>query len=193
MRFGLLALIITAFSSSAYAQVIVFGTGLARDCYEAAETSRLTANEAIETCTVALTQQTMSRDDRVSTLVNRGILYMRNGNFTSAMNDYNNALDFAPEMGEAYLNIGAAYIYQREYDAALTALNRAIDLETTDIWAAYYNRGIAHEQTGDLTSAYWDFVRSQELNPESELPARQIARFTVEERPVEQPGEPGFR
>lgn len=185
MRIALTAFSFLALSASANAQVIVFGSGLGRECYEAAETSRLTAYDAIDICTNALTQQTMTRGDRVSTLVNRGILYMRNGNFRRAMTDYNNALEMDPENGEAYLNIGAAYIYEQDYLPAIDALNRAIELETTDLWAAYYNRGIANEQSGDLTSAYWDFVQSQELNPDSPLPGRQISRFTVEERPAE--------
>ena len=185
MRILLTAFGFLTLTATANAQVVVFGSGLGRECYEAAEMNRLTANEAIEVCTTALTHQTMTRQDRISTHVNRGILYMRNGNFRRAMADYNNALEMDPENGEAYLNIGAAYIYERDYPPAVEALDRAIELETSDLWAAYYNRGIAHEQSGDLTAAYWDFVRSQELNPDSPLPGRQIERFTVEERPVD--------
>ena len=185
MRILLTTLAFSALSFSANAQVVVYGSGLGRQCYEAAETSRMTARAAIGVCTNALTEGTMTRQDRVSTLVNRGILYMREGEFETAMADYNQALEMDPDNAEAFLNMGAAYIYEQDYAPAIEVLDRAIELEANHLWAAYYNRGIAHEQSGDLTSGYWDFVRSQELNPDSPLPARQIERFTVEELPVE--------
>ena len=59
------------------------------------------------------------------------------------------------------------------------SLEKAIELNSEDLYAAYYNRAIARENTGDVQGAYYDFVKSKELNPEFDATDRQLARFTV--------------
>ncbi|MAK60582.1 MAG: hypothetical protein CMK09_06360 [Ponticaulis sp.] len=180
MRYALIALSMAAFGAGAQAQVLVIGSGLAKECYEAAETMRLGLGDSVEKCTKALNYETMSQNDRMSTLTNRGILYMRNGQYKMAMADYEKALEINDQKGETWLNIGAAHIYQQNYSEAIDALNTAIELGTDDLYAAYYNRAVAAERIGDITSAYWDFRKSAELNPEFEVASRQLERFTVE-------------
>lgn len=180
MRYALIALSMAAFGVSAHAQVLVIGSGLAKECYEAAATSRITAGDSVEKCTKALNYEALSQNDRMSTLTNRGILHMRNGQYKMAMADYQKALAINDQKGETYLNIGAAHIYQQNYPEAIEALNSAIELGTDDLYAAYYNRGVAAERLGDITSAYWDFRKSSELNPEFDIAASQLERFTVE-------------
>lgn len=191
MRYGILALAASAIAAlPSYSQVTVIGGGMAKDCYEAAETTRLTASEAIEVCDNALKFETLTRNDRVSTLINRGILHMRTGNYRYSMNDYETAIRLSPDKAEAYLNMGANYIYQEEYDLAKEVLDKAINLGTDDLFAAYYNRGIANERIGDITSAYWDFRKSLDLNPEFEIAERQLERFIVTEEPGNAGGAP---
>ena len=62
------------------------------------------------------------------------------------------------------------------------SLNRAIELDTNDLFAAYYNRAIARENTGDVPGAYYDFQRSLELKPGWDLAQRQLSRFEVQEQ-----------
>ena len=83
------------------------------------------------------------------------------------------------EKGPLLLNRGAAYIYKKDYASALEDLNTAIDIGTRDMFAAYYNRAIARENTGDVQGAYLDFKKSLELNPEFEQAKWQLERFTV--------------
>jgi tetratricopeptide (TPR) repeat protein len=59
------------------------------------------------------------------------------------------------------------------------SLNKAIELDSHDLYAAYYNRAIAREHTGDIQGAYFDFKRADELNPESDLAKRQMERFQI--------------
>lgn len=190
MRFTLIALFLASMGASANAQVLVIGSGLAKDCYTAAETLRITAREGLESCSKALSHEMLSQNDRMSTLINRGILYMRNGNYKLAMDDYQAALEIDDMKGETYLNIGAAHIYQEEYAEAKTALNKAIELGSTDLYAAYYNRAIANERLGDISSAYWDYRKALDLQPEFEVAARQLERFTVETRAPDAGGSP---
>lgn len=191
MRCLYIGLLLTGLTMSANAQVLVLGSGLAKDCYEAAETVRLTPKSSIETCSKALDHEVLSKNDRMSTLINRGILYMRNGEYTQAMADYEDALKINPNKGETFLNIGAAHIYREEYAEAKDAIDKAIELGTTDLYAAYYNRAIAQERLGDITSAYWDYRKSLELMPEFEIAARQLERFTIsKEPPADAGGQP---
>jgi tetratricopeptide (TPR) repeat protein len=84
-----------------------------------------------------------------------------------------------PNVGATYLNEGAALIYKKDFNSALNALNRAIELDTKELYAAHYNRAIARENTGDVQGAYADFKRAGELRPNWEQIDRQLSRFTV--------------
>ena len=178
-----LGLAVSAFlAPQALAQAIVLGGGMGKECYMSAKFGT-SERAGINTCTLALDTPLTPRD-RTSTLVNRGILYMRNGQYELAVSDYERALKLSPDSAEAYLNLGAALIYQESYGDALDALNTSIGLDPKDLYAAYYNRAIAREKTGDVTAAYYDFKKALELNPEFDVAARQLQRFEV--RPITQ-------
>lgn len=163
----------------ANAQAIVIGGGLAKDCFfaVAGDTQNFTSTDNL--CTRALEEETMTRSNRAATYVNRGILRMRAGQLDSALEDYERAISLQEDLGAAYLNRGAALIFADDFVGALEALNRAIELDTQDLHAAYYNRAIAREQSGDVTGAYYDFLQAKELNPDWDLVDRQLSRFSV--------------
>ena len=189
MKYKLAALSALMLGTSAEAQVLVLGTGLARTCYETALTTRETfSRDAIDTCTRALRDEPLNAKNKYSTLINRGILYMRNGEYDEAMADYDAALEIDATKGESYLNRGAAYIYQKKFAEAKVELDKAIELNSDNLFAAYYNRGIALERLGDLTPAYWDFRKSLELNPEFAHAEKALDRFIVETVPAGQAG-----
>lgn len=168
-------------AETASAQVFVIGNGLGGECFQKTKNRYSNFRAADEVCSRALREEAMTRTNRAATYVNRGVLRMREGNYDTALADYSEALRLQPELGAAYLNTGAAYIYQRDFDAALAPLNRAIELESNDLFAAYYNRAIARENTGDVAGAFEDFNTSLELKPEWDLALRQLTRFTVED------------
>jgi tetratricopeptide (TPR) repeat protein len=104
---------------------------------------------------------------------------MRQGNYDAALADYAAAKKLKPDTGATWLNEGAAYIFKKDFNSALVSLEKAIELNSEDLYAAYYNRAIARENTGDVQGAYYDFVKSKELNPGFEATDRQLARFKV--------------
>lgn len=163
------------------AQVFVIGNGLGGECYQKTKNRYSSYRNAEEICTRALREQTMTKGNRAATHVNRGVLRMREGNYEESLADYADALELKPDMGAAYLNAGAAHIYKKDFETALVSLNRAIELESPDLFAAHYNRAIAREHTGDIAGAYDDFVKALELRPEWDLAERQLTRFTVED------------
>ncbi len=163
----------------AAAQALVIGGGIARECYQTIQSGTNRLNEADRLCTKALQTETMTRENRAATYVNRGIARMRDGRHDQAIADYDRALELVPDLGAAFLNKGAAHIYLREFAVALPLLDRAIETDTKDVFAAHYNRAIARERTGDVEGAYFDFQKSLALNPGFTLAERQLTRFTV--------------
>jgi len=168
-------------AESASSQVFVIGNGLGGECYQKTKNSYSSFRDADQTCTRALREQVMTRSNRAATYVNRGVLRMRAGKYDAALADYSEATDLNPELGAAFLNEGAAHIYRQDFEAALAPLDRAIALESADLFAAYYNRAIAKENTGDVSGAFYDFEKSLELKPGWDLAERQLTRFSVED------------
>ena len=180
VKFPALALIAIVLSAPlAFAQVTIIGGGVAKDCYEAAKYQRVSASEGEKICTKAIESEIMNVTNKAATYTNRGVLRMRAGRLEAALSDYDIAKQLNPDEGATYLNEGAAHIMRKDFDAAMVSLNKAIELDSHDLYAAYYNRAIAKEQTGDIQGAYFDFKRADELNPESDLARRQMQRFDV--------------
>lgn len=166
----------------AFAQgaVTVFGGGLAQACYEAVDLGEGPIGKAVDLCTRALEVETMKRRDRAATYTNRGILFMRLGNNTRAMWDYERGLDLMPDLQETKVNLGAALYNLQRYPEAMIALNEGIGTNDVDARAiAHYNRGLTHEKLGDIQSAYEDFREALILKPDFGLAATQMQRFTV--------------
>ena len=171
----------TLMAETASSQVFIIGEGLGGECYQEAKRNASNFRIAEDICTRALREQAMTRKNRAATYVNRGVLRMRAGKYAESLGDYNEALKLQPELPEAFLNMGAALIYSKDFSSALSPLDRAIELESTDLFAAHYNRAIARENTGNINGAYDDFQTALELKPGWELAERQLNRFTVED------------
>jgi tetratricopeptide (TPR) repeat protein len=180
IRFALFAASFLAIAAPvASAQVSVIGGGIASDCYEAAYFARVSPQQGEAICTKAIEAEVMKLENRAATYTNRGVLRMRAGKYDAALSDYAVAKKLKPELGAIWLNEGAALIFQKDFAAALVSLDKAVELQSQDLYAAYYNRAIAKENTGDLAGAYADFQKSLELNPEFERAEWQLSRFTI--------------
>ncbi|MFN7054072.1 tetratricopeptide repeat protein [Hyphomonas sp.] len=170
---------LVALAPVAAAQISVIGGGLARECYQAAKFAQGRIADAEAICTRALETEMLNISNRAATFTNRGILRMRQGKLDLALADYAASKRISPDNGATWLNEGAAYILGRDYEAARVSIERSIELGTPELYAAYYNRAIVKEQTGDIEGAYFDFLKSQELNPDFPRTAEQLARFEV--------------
>lgn len=167
-------------AGSAGAAVTVFGGGIARDCYIAVEKHSLTNAKTLEICDTALEQERLTLVNRAATLVNRGIVYMRDKRLERAMEDFNRALQLEPGLLEAKVNVGAALYGLERYDEAFAMLNEGVEAQNIDAKAtAYYNRALIFERRGDVESAYNDYRKALQLVPEFTLAAKQLERFSV--------------
>lgn len=89
---------------------------------------------------------------------NRGLIYIRNGNYDQAIADFNKALELNPKLVDAYCNRGAAHVYKGNYEQAVQDSTKALKLDRRLV-EAYSNRGIAHLHLLDYDQAIKDFSR----------------------------------
>ena len=142
------------------------GNSSARDCWEAAEAQDYDRN-AIYHCNLALENEGLDPPNRAATLVNRGVLYMRNRNYDQAERDFGRAMRTDESNPEAYLNMAISHLRQDQNDASVMPLNeKAIALNTEDQALAYYSRAILHERSGNIRQAYYDYKKAHELAPD---------------------------
>jgi tetratricopeptide (TPR) repeat protein len=179
MRFASIALatLAAAFAGTASAFVQVVGGRSSTACYENARDLRATP-DAIAQCDEAMTEA-LTPHDRAGTHVNRGILYMNRGAIDRAMMDFDAAIALEPNLAEGHINRGAALLVRNDLRGAIESLDRGLALSPDEPARAYYNRGIAHEDLGEVRAAYQDYRRAQELAPEWDAPRTELTRFRV--------------
>lgn len=173
---GAAALLATA--GPARAAVTVIGGGLAEACSKSAIAGG-SDSRAEQLCTDALEQELLSPRDRAGTYVNRGVMKLRRKSFDAAMADFDLAAHYKPDLGEVYVNRGAALIGARRYADGLEALDHGLRLGVEEPAKAYYNRALAHEGLDDMKSAYFDYLKAVELDPNWDLPRNELTRFHV--------------
>lgn len=178
-RIGFTVLAAACLASVAHAQVLTIGSSIGKECYNAAVLSQTIPIGRESACDEAINARTLDKRNLAATHINRGIIRMRASKFDGALADYQAASELRPGFGAIYLNQGAALIGAGRPGDAIASLNKALDLDTQDPEAAHYNLGLAHELTGDVTSAYYAFAKALEIRPDWQLAKDQLARFTV--------------
>lgn len=174
------ALVLTTAAGAGNSAIQVAGNSAAQACYAAAA-QRSDSRTDLRPCDFALDAEMLNSYDRVATFVNRGIIHFHRGNYDRALTDFDRALGLDAENPEAMLNKAITLMRRDERgDHALPLFTRALDLGTDQPAVAHYGRGLAHQLTGDLTSAYMDILTASELAPEWEAPRNDLSNFIVE-------------
>ncbi|MDZ4775330.1 MAG: hypothetical protein SGJ23_00920, partial [Alphaproteobacteria bacterium] len=101
------AVILFALHGHAHGASSVIGGGDARACYDAASNGR-TDLSAILDCDSAISGQELSARDRAATVVNRGVIHLLRRDAGKALTDFDRAISWRPDLGEAHVNRGAA-------------------------------------------------------------------------------------
>ena len=177
-------LVVLGFASSP-ASAAVVNRDSARDCYLATlkDVSSESFQTGIQACSAAL-DGAADDDLRAALLVNRAYIRLRMADYAGTVADADASLSLVPDLPAADLNRGAGLIGMGRYQDALPALEKAVSLSSGDkLELAYYNRGIAREQLGDIKGAYFDYKKAAELDPKFSPAREQLARFTVVTKP----------
>ncbi len=167
------------FTATASAQMVIQGSGAARDCYMKVKTGDPGKASTIRFCEDALTEMTLPHRDEAATHVNIGVLYMRKGDYSLAQASYSRAIEMRPKLSEAYINHGASLIYTGDYSEALAALNTAIDLNTKKMPEALFNRAMAYDRMENYKSAYKDLKQALVLKPEWPAALKALDNYVV--------------
>jgi tetratricopeptide (TPR) repeat protein len=170
-----------ALAGEASAAVTVIGGGLAEACSKAAVSGARDAKFE-QLCTDALDSEFLNPRDRAGTYVNRGVLKLRRLSWDEATKDFDQAVRLKPDLGEAYVNRGAASIGAKRYADSLNDINKGLEIGVDEPAKAYYNRALAYEGLEDAKSAYFDYQKALEISPDWTLPKEQLVRFTVSRR-----------
>lgn len=168
-------------AGSAQAAVTVIGGGLGEACSQAAVAGK-SDKDSEEICDMSLETEFLNARDRAGTYVNRGVIRLRREDYGKAVADFDQAVKIKPDLGEGYVNRGAAFIGQERYAESLEQINRGLELGVEEPAKAYYNRALAYEGLEDARSAYFDYQKALELAPGWAPPTEQLARFTVTTR-----------
>ena len=94
----------------------------------------------------------------------RGCLRMKMGDLTSALGDFNHAIEMEPANAMAYSNRGAAYRKLEDMENALANYDLAIQ-HNPDYATAYINRSFAYYKAGKYADGVADCDRALELRP----------------------------
>ena len=173
-------LLLVALAMPAQAQMRVSaGSGIAHECYEDARTPRQ-PRVSIDTCTAALEHGGISAADRAATFVNRGVLYDVVKNYEAAWADYNAALHLNPDLGDAYINRGAALMRMQRSDEGIVDIRKGLALGTSLPAVALYDLAVAEENLGQIKEAYLDYKRALAADPKYAPAAEALKFFKVE-------------
>jgi tetratricopeptide (TPR) repeat protein len=168
-----------AAAAPAHGQTVVsIGNSTARDCYEAAVGGDHDRN-AFNHCNLALKQEGLTERDTAATLVNRGILHMRNRDYRSAGRDFDRALAFDATNGEAWLNMAIAELQQGAGLETLPKIEKAFALGTNWKALAHYSRAVAYERGGKIRAAYYDLKMANTIDPRWREPIEDLKRYQV--------------
>ena len=163
------------------AAISVLGGGQAQECFQAAKEGK-SDNASLGVCDMALDTEFLTPQDRGGTLVNRGVMKLRRGEYEAAHADFDAGISLVPQAGEGWVNRGAMFIGERRYKEALSDIDKALTLGLREPAKAYFDRAIAYEGLDDETSAYLDYQQALVLNPGWDLPQHELLRFTVTRR-----------
>jgi tetratricopeptide (TPR) repeat protein len=175
------AAVLSLAAGSAHSAISVLGGGQAQECFEAAKAEKAD-NASLALCSLALDEEMLSPQDRGGTLVNRGVMRLRRGEYEAAHADFNAGIALIPQVGEAWINRGAMFIGERRYKEAVADIDKALNLGLHEPEKAYYNRALAYEGLDNETQAYLDYQQALVIHPGWDLPQHELLRFTVTRR-----------
>ena len=175
------AIVLLAQAGAARASVTVIGGGLAEACSKAAIAGQ-SDYRFEQLCTHSLESEMLPPRDRAGTYVNRGIMKLRRMDWAGAVQDFDVAARLKPDLGEVYVNRGAALVGEHRFADGLRDLNKSLEIGIDEPAKAYYNRALAYEGLDDVKSAYFDYQKAVELSPEWDAPKQELTRFHVTRR-----------
>ena len=99
--------------------------------------------------------------------MNIGICYDHLGDYSSAIDFFDMALELYPLYPKAWLNKAITYQHKGDIGDALKCFDKAIELDR-NYSLAYYNKGVLYTYIGDYRLALECFTKTLEIDPKNE-------------------------
>ena len=155
---------------------MIYSTNPALQCYQAAR-DNVDLRYGLKNCDIAMRDPHMNFRSRI--VLNRGIIRYAMGDRAGALGDFQNAIEYDPSMGDAYLTQAQVLVADGRPADALAAINQGIALGAKNLHVAYYSRGEIEEDAGRLDQAYRDYRRALAIKPDYVPALRQLERFKL--------------
>lgn len=133
----------------------------------------------LDVCTRAVNGYDGTNENVAESYNNRGVVHFLLENYDAALRDFDRAIREQPSLTQAYLNRGYTLNAQQRWSEAIPALDAGIARGSPELAKAYFNRAIAHEESGALSAARDDYQKAAELQPDWDAPREELARFSV--------------
>ena len=157
---------------------VVGASPAATACFYAAEAGMPTPDDLLA-CNQAVAEPTLKHQNQIATLVNRGIVRFRLGQFDGANEDFDAVLARETGQPDALINKGiVALANGGDIEAATALLDRGLAGSPQRPWVGYYGRAVAHELAGRDALAYRDYRKAAALKPNWILAKQALARFS---------------
>ena len=156
-----------------------FNTAVEQDpgYYDAYVELGLMYAEANDPLALAYYDNAISIDSsKVHAMYNKGMYLQEHGEYREALELYDRLLHYNASFYNAYYNKGYIYLeYLEKNDSAAYNFGMALQIFPQN-YRALYNRGLAHERTGELTLAEADYRMVLKMKPDYDLAAEGLSR-----------------
>jgi tetratricopeptide (TPR) repeat protein len=177
-----LVVLLAAVPALGQESITVLGLSLLDQCSNAAANAQRLgkADPAdLQVCGDAIARSWSTESEIATAYRSRGALHLVRGEPSMAIADFTRALEADPAYAAAYNDRGVAFSALHRSAEATRDYTRALALKPENADQILFNRAMAYEDQGDLKRAYLDYRQAADLNPAWDLPAKQLARFTV--------------
>uniref|UniRef100_A0A7C4U972 Tetratricopeptide repeat protein n=1 Tax=candidate division WOR-3 bacterium TaxID=2052148 RepID=A0A7C4U972_UNCW3 len=103
----------------------------------------------------------------VSSLINKGNKFFKEGKYDSALIYYNEAQMLSPNNPYANFNKGAALYKLGKYDEAIECFKNALNTKKKNVKSkSFYNLGNSYFKKGDIENALKSYINTLKINPD---------------------------
>lgn len=108
-----------------------------------------------------------------------GLLYVKNKNYSKAIESYEKAAGLDPQFAKTFFNLGYVYVKMKHYTEAKKMYLRVVELAPSFVDEALFNLAMINEKLGERKACIKNLKQAVEANPENETAKQYIRRLTA--------------
>jgi Flp pilus assembly protein TadD len=125
-------------------------------------------------CILLLASISLAQNDKLEQLFRTAVEAQQRGDFATAIRDYRQLLQMAPNLADARANLGAALVHLGRFDEAITEYRTALKTDTNN-GAIRMNLALAYYKKGDFRSSAAEFEALHDTQPSDSRVATLLA------------------